>query len=322
VVLLPPLLTDMASLAGKSGHGAISVATIHESFLLALGISSPWLLACLFALALYGWWSLWRRDAELAGCLLVVIAGTAAAVLVARPAWVQHPGVLARYLQPSLPFVLLFVAEGGACLLRLLPPLLRVPVGLSAIVALFMAGPIPGYAYFPNQFMDHAYFQYAYAPADNPFRTTLPHGPIPGFYRRLATLPPASLTLVEAPWSIRSDQDPQVLYQAVHRQRILIGMVAPECGAPTYGQYADNPGMRLRNFVHLSTLLKGTTSGADFLVIHLRPWPHPLPAVFWPDMGACLPQIEARMGAPVYKDADIEVFALSAEARSIASTWQ
>jgi len=321
IVLLPPLLTDAASLAGKSGHGVISVATIYQSFLLALGISSPWLLAALLALALCGAWSFWRRDAEFTGCLLMVVAGAAAAVLVSRPAWVQHPGVLARYLQPSLPFVLLFVAEGGACLLRFLPPPARAPVGLSAIAALFMAGPIPGYAYFPNQFMGHAYFQYAYAQADNPFRTVLPAGPIPDFYRRLAAFPPDSLTLVEAPWSIRSDQDPQVLYQAVHRQRILIGMVAPECGAPTYGQYAENPGMRLHNFVHLSALPRGSTASADFLVVHLRAWPHPLPAMFWPDMANCLPQIETRMGAPVYKDADIEVFALSDKARSIASTW-
>jgi hypothetical protein len=169
--------------------------------------------------------------------------------------------------------------------------------------------------------MGHPYFQYDYAPEANPFRTTLPAGPIPDFYRRLAVMPPESLTLVEAPWSIRSDQDPQELYQAVHRQRILIGMVAPECGAPTYGQYAGNPGMRLRNFVHLSDLLGGATADADFLVIHLRAWPHPLPAVFWPDVAGCLPSIETRLGAPVYRDDDIEVFALSPEARVLAQTW-
>ncbi len=321
VVLLPPLLADMASLAGKSGHGQIFVEAIHQSLLLALGISSPWLLIALLALALLGVWSLRRHEAGLAGYLIFVVAGAALAVIVARPAWVQHSGVLARYLQPSLPFVLLFVAEGGACLLRRLPSSLRVPVGLSALAALFVAGPMPGYLYYPNQFMGHPYFQYDYAPGSNPYRTTLPAGPIPEFYRRLAALPPASLTLIEAPWSVRSDQDPQELYQAVHRQRILIGMVAPECGAPTYGQYAENSGMRLSNFVHLTDLLAGDTAHADFLVIHLKPWPHPLPAVFWPDVSGCLPQIQARMGAPAYKDADIEAFALSIMARSIVSTW-
>jgi hypothetical protein len=321
MVLLPPLLTDVASLAGKSGHGQISVATIYQSLLLSMGISSPWLLGAMLALAMSGAWSLWRRDAGFAVYILAIIAAAAVAVFVARPAWVQHPGVLARYLQPSLPFLLLFIAEGGAGLLRGLPSLARAPVGLCAIAALFLAGPIPGYAYFPNQFMGHPYFQYAYASADNPFRTTVPGGPIPAFYRRLAVLPPASLSLIEMPWSIRSDQDPQVLYQAVHRQRIRIGMTAPECGAPTYGQYAEDPGMRLRNFVHLSALLAGTAVPADFLVVHLKPWPHPLPAVFWPDVAGCLPRIEARMGKPAYKDDDIEVFALSDEARSLVATW-
>ncbi|HSN00882.1 MAG TPA: hypothetical protein VLS52_07750 [Rudaea sp.] len=322
LVLLPPMFTDMAALAGKSGHGQVFAGTIYRSLLLAMGISSPWALAVLLVLAVYGAWSWWRRDAGLTGLLLAVVIGAASAVIVARPAWVQHPGVLARYLQPSLPFVLLFVAEGGACALRLLPPLARAPVGLSAIVALFLAGPIPGYAYFPNQFMGDAYFQYDYDPRFNPLRTELAAAPIPDFYRRLSALPPASLTLVEAPWSIRSDQDPQVLYQAVHRQRILIGMVVPECGALTYGQYAENPGMRLRNFVHLSALLRGDTAGADFFVFHRKSWPQPLPALFWPDTSACLPRIESSLGAPVYRDVDIEVFALSAKAHALAQTWQ
>ena len=321
LILLPPLLADLASLVGKSGHGRISAGTIYRSLLLAMGTSSPWVLAALLVLAFFGAWSCWRRDAGFTGLLLTVVLGAASAVIVARPAWVQHPGVLARYLQPSLPFVLLFVAEGSALLLRLLPPLARAPVALSAFVALFLAGPIPGYAYFPNQFMGDAYFQYDYDPRFNPFRTALPAGPIPEFYQRLAALPPASLTLIEAPWSIRSDQDPQVLYQAVHRQRILIGMVAPECGAPTYGQYAENPGMRLRNFVHLSAVLRGGTAGADFLVFHRKAWPQPLPELFWPDTSACLPRIESSLGTPVYRDADIDVFALSARARSLAATW-
>lgn len=321
VVLLPPLLTDMASLTGKSGHGQISVEVIYRGLLLAMGIVSPGLLAVLLALALIGIRVRWQHDVGFAGFLLAVVAGAAAAVILARPAWVQHPGVLARYLQPSLPFVLLFVAEGGARLLRLLPLPVQPAVGLVAIGGLFLAGPIPGYLYVPNQFMGDPYFQYDYAAQFNPFRNALPAGPIPQFYRRLAALPPDSLTLIEAPWSIRSDQDPQVLYQAVHRQRILIGMVAPECGAPTYGQYADNPGMRLRNFVHLTALLRGATAGADFLIVHSKSWPHALPLSFWPDMAACLPRIEARLGRPVYEDADIEVFALSEKARSIAAAW-
>jgi hypothetical protein len=47
--------------------------------------------------------------------------------------------------------------------------------------------------------------------------------------------------------------------------------------------------------------------------VHLRSWPKPAkPPPQWPDMAnTCLPQIEQRFGTPVYRDEDIEVFALS-----------
>jgi hypothetical protein len=191
-----------------------------------------------------------------------------------------------------------------------------------AAVALFYAGPMPGYLYWPNQLMGHPYFQYDYASESNPYRTKLPAGPIPEFYRRLAALPPDSLTLIEAPWSVRSDQDPQELYQAVHRQRILIGMVAPECGMPpAYGQYPETHGMRLREVRHLSAILRGESKGADFLVMHLHAWPVYVPPPEWPDVRGCLPLVEAKLGPAVYRDRDLEVFALSDKARSIVSTW-
>ena len=51
--------------------------------------------------------------------------------------------------------------------------------------------------------------------------------------------------------------------------------------------------------------------GADFLVVHLRPWTIPPNAgIHWPDMSTCLPAISERWGAPVYRDAEIVVFKL------------
>jgi len=52
--------------------------------------------------------------------------------------------------------------------------------------------------------MGHPFFQFDYDPAYNAYYLQLPDGPIPEFYKRLAALPPRSLTLVEAPWSLRA----------------------------------------------------------------------------------------------------------------------
>lgn len=216
----------------------------------------------------------------------------------------------------------MFAAEGAALVLARLASALQAAIVLAAAVALFLLGPMPGYLYWPNQLMGHPYFQADYDPAFNPYHTALPTGPVPAFYHRLAQSPAGSLTLVEAPWSIRSDQTPDVLYQSVHRQFVTIGMVAPECGMPpAYGQYPETRGMRLREVRHLSAILRGESKGADFLVMHLHAWPAYVPPPEWPDVGKCLPQVEAKLGPPVFRDRDMEVFALSAKARALAARW-
>jgi len=146
----------------------------------------------------------------------------------------------------------------------------------------------------------------------------LPRGPIPDFYRQLGRQPPRSLTLIETPWSLETNHDPQPLYQSVHRQYIKVALTTPECGISDYGNYPESAaGMQLHQFVHLSALLRGETAGADYLVVHLRPWPDPQMAPSaWPDVSVCLPQIEQHFGAPVYRDDDIEAFALSAAAHA------
>jgi len=102
----------------------------------------------------------------------------------------------------------------------------------------------------------------------------------------------------------------------VHRQYIKVALTTPECGTSDYGNYPESAtGMQLRQFVHLSALLRGDTQGADYLVVHLRPWPDPVAPSGWPDVAVCLPRIEQRFGAPVYRDDDIEAFALSPAAR-------
>jgi hypothetical protein len=182
-----------------------------------------------------------------------------------------------------------------------------------ALAGMYLAGPIPGYLYAPNQFMTDQYFQFDYDPDHNPYLTFLPQGPIPDFYRELGKRPPRSLTLIETPWSLETNHDPQVLYQAVHRQYIKIALTTPDCGVSDYGNYPESAtGMQLDRFVHLSALLRGQTAGADYLVVHFRPWPDPRqPPSGWPDLSVCLSKIEQHFGAVAYRDDEIEVFALS-----------
>jgi 4-amino-4-deoxy-L-arabinose transferase-like glycosyltransferase len=313
--LLPPLINDWSSLAAKAGTDSVTLHSGYRTLLICFGIANPWLLAIGVVLCAAGVHRAWRRERELVAYLGFVVLVAIAAIAASHATWLQHPLNFARYIQPMVPFLLLALAEGIVAVLSLVPS----PLGQGGLAGMFLAGvylagPIPGYLYNPNQFMGDPYFQFDYDPAWNPYLTTLPHGPIPDFYRQLGNRPPRSLTLIETPWSLETDSDPQPLYQAVHRQYIKIALTTPECGVADYGNYPDSAtGMRLDHFVHLSQLLRGETAGADFLVVHLRSWPKPAkPPPQWPDMAAtCLPQIEQHFGAPVYRDTDIEVFALS-----------
>ena len=312
--LLPPLFTDLSSLAAKAGTDSVTLHSGYRTLLICFGVASPWLLAAIAAVAVVGVLNLWKREREFTGYVIFVLLVAVAAIVASKAAWLQHPLNFARYIQPMVPFLLLATAEGVGVLLAHVPlAAVRLGLGAAMLVGLYLAGPIPSYLYDPNQFMEDAYFQFDYDPRYNPYLTMLPHGPIPAFYQELGKRPARSITLIETPWSLETNSDPQPLYQAVHHQRIRIALTTPECGISDYGNYPETAtGMRLKNFVHLSALLRGETYGADFLVVHLRSWPEPAqPPSQWPDIAAtCLPRIEQHFGAPVYRDDDIEVFAL------------
>jgi hypothetical protein len=312
-VLLPPLLGDWHTLAGKAGSDVMTWTSAWRTLLMLFGVRYAWLSILLLALGGFGFVSLWRRERDLAAYLATVVVAAAVAIIVARPAWIHHPGVCMRYLLPALPIVLLFVAEGTMAFLDRLRVMSLAPIALPfAAAGLVFAGPMPDYLYAPNQFMAHALFQFDVDPAQNLFVNDHRNDPVPEFYRELGDRPPQSLTLIEMPWLAISDAL-YPWYQRIHRQNVRLGLAVPECGAePVFGEYPETAaGLRLTQYVHLSELLRGQTSGADYLIVRPQPWrPRAVTGLAWPDMQQCLPQIRERFGAPVFEDAQIIVFAL------------
>jgi len=207
----------------------------------------------------------------------------------------------------------LFLAEGTvACLAPLRRPAVQASVAVVFAAMLWWAGPMPDYLYRPNQFMGHLRFQYDYDPDHNPYVQEIPRDPIPAFYHELAQKPPRTLTLIEAPWRLESNFNPHPWYQEIHRQYVKIGLTTSVCGVREFGEFpATATALRFREFVHLSMILAGKSYGADYLIMHVKPWKTPPDAeVEWPDVEACLPAIEAKLGPPVYRDAQIVVFDL------------
>ena len=320
--LLPPIVNDWRLLQAKTGTDTVTLTSLYRSTLMLGGVRDGLMLATLAIFGALGVRELLHRDRTQLLYWAVIIVGGTAAVALMRPSWIHHPLVLARYLQPIVPLLLLFVAEGVvAALAAVKRPALEVAVVTGMVGALVAVGPIPVYFYFPNQFMGHLRFQFDYDPVHNPYVTQIPREPVSEFYRQLATRAPGSLTVIEAPWRLESHFNPLPWYQQIHRQKVIIGFTTPVCGTRTFGEYPEGlPGMRMRKFAHLSALLRGETYGAAYLIVHLHPWKTPPSAeVEWPDVAACLPLIEERYGEPIFRDASLVVFDLRpANAQAVA----
>ena len=313
VLLGPPLFARPEDLANKTGIHSVDLESLYRTALLLLGISSPIVLIVLLALTGWGLLLCWRSDRDLLGYLATIFLIALFAICAAKPIWISHPLVLARYMLPAVPLVLLFLARGMiAAVERAGPAFIRAGFVATAVGLLWWIGPVPGYLYFPDQFMSHYRYQFDYDPSKNPYVTLAQPDPIPEFYRQLAKLPSGSITLIEAPWRLESNFNPHPWYQEVHRQYVKIGLVTPVCGTYTYGEYPESAhSIRLRQFAHLSSILAGKTYGADYLVLHLHAWTIPQgTAIEWPDVAACLPLIEQRLGQALFADDQLVVFRL------------
>lgn len=313
--LAPPLLNDWTSMAAKAGSNSVTAASLWRSLLMAFGLSNGWLCLGVMAAAVAGAWRLARRAPDFAAMVVGMIVVGVLVIVLARPSWVQHQGVLVRYCTIALPFLLLFVAEGLVALAgfaRGAAPL----AALGLVAALFVAGPVRGWLRAPNQFLGDAAFQFDYDDAHNPYATLLELGPVPAFYRDLAQSPPASLTLIETPVNFNSNFMPGPWLQAIHRQKLKFALASPVCGEGDWDEISWRAtGTRFRTLVPLADILGGANFGADYLVLRLHPWTLP-PGIErpWPDMAACSAKVEARLGAPVFRDDQIVVFALRSAA--------
>jgi len=312
LVLVPPLLSDWRAMAAKAGADAITGDTLYRSLLMMFGISNAWLCVALAILLALGIWRLWLRERDFAGYIVSMIVVGLGVVALSRPAWVQHQQTFVRYVLPVVPFVLLFVAEGLVFVVATLRMhAFAAAAATIAIAALAAAGPLSNYYYDPNQFMGHELFQFDYDAKANPYSTRLELGPVPTFFRDLASRPPGSITLIETPARLISHYLPDPWYQKIHRQNVKYALAAPVCGGEADEFPYTATGTRFRRIGKLADILDGASWGADYLVLRLHPWSVPpgldMP---WPDMAACTQRVSARLGDPVYRDEQIVVFSL------------
>ena len=134
---------------------------------------------------------------------------------------------------------------------------------------------------------------------------------IPDFYRRLSNEPRGSMVIVETPFSWQANH--LLLYQEVHRQRVIMGVTEDHIST-------SDQGFRLKTVGSVEDLQALRAMDVDFLVFHKN---------LQDEVNIVLPddpskyqsakRFQTLLGNPIYEDCDILVFAVSKSAA--AKDW-
>lgn len=320
-LLLPPLVHRADAVLGKLAAGAPNGDTIDGALKLMAGSRHTWVAVLLAVLATVGARSLWKRFPRPFLYVSALCAVQLSGVALTAPASLSAPNVLARYSLPVLGVLLLAAAQGLATLEVLAKRRLsRFPEGISAVLmggVLLAAGPLPSQDYHPNNWTNHALFNYTYDlrdPRYSYYPGTLPLR-VSAFYKGLADRPSESLLLLEAPWYGDWPCNAFPHDQYLHRQRMMVGFVSePEEELRFGGFRADDRHLRFRSFVYLGDWQAVFASGADYAVLHKHLGAETDTGCSPVEMSRWIARYRDRLGVPAFEDDDLAVFDLQAAA--------
>lgn len=307
-----PAWRSGAAVAARVATDQLGLQTLPHVLELLSGIGPAPGVAMFGALGIVGLVALVEGDPTLARQLLVVIGLQVAAVAASGAVQLHVAVVAARYVTVVLPLALVFPAVGIAVVaerLRLQRPTL---VGGATAAVLLVLGPLGSIYDGPNAFTNHMSYQADYVPARGYADRCRPDT-VAAFYDELARRPPGSVTIVEAPWNYYFH--PYAWLQRRHRQHVLIGFVHDAPPPVRDGEVgAGDPGIRLRNAVHLGDRDALRAHGVGYVVLHRDPrgemrWPKGVEEMAV-DMTAWETRYREWFGAPVADDGGIVVFAV------------
>lgn len=324
-LLLPTLLSDPAAVARKMGTHGIELDTLIGAWHLWTGASSPAVAMLFLVLAALGGKRLWSLGQPVHAAVLGLVL-TLGAIFLTKPDWVQLPIVLARYLLPFVPLLLLLVAVGSVALVagiqRRLP---RVGGGLAGamlvipVLAQAAQSPLLQVLRYPNNQTLHSYFQFDYRPGSNLFAQWVETIPLSPIWADLSASPRGTLRIAVAPWQFESYHWDGPRWEKTSGQHAIPGLLSGLCVDFRLGEYPRDSRVALKNVVFLSDPDALRAKGIG-LIVFQKPFEQTIAGIrdiVGRDLAHCQIALEKRYGRPVYEDAAVVVYAPS----DSASRW-
>lgn len=314
VLVLPPLLAHPEAMTRKSGLDSPNVDTVLSAWFAWVGTTSPWVAGIVALLAAIGLPRLLRSVPQAAAVAL----GTVLAfllVVATRPASSHYGIVLARYLLPTLPLVLLAAAVGAMALLQ--PAARRAPratfaaagvAGAAACVVLLATSPAREWWERPNANALHMQYYFDFRPGRNPYLPHLDRVPDSAFWRLLARRPPGSVRVAVAPFYFESFNWNAPEWERESGQMLIPAYLSGFCVDWRWGEVPRGPRFAFRNAVRLGSTREIAARGID-LVVWQKPYVRGTDLVGEETLH-CEAVLRERFGAPVYEDAALLAFAV------------
>lgn len=267
VLVLPPLLAEPAGLALKTDAASVSWATAWGALHSWLGTPSSVVAVLLLALAALGLGPLLRQQ-RIAQALLLGLGLVLLAVLVLRPASVNHPLTFARYLLAALPLLLLATACGIDRVLQYARENRALAAALAVLPVVYLGtSPLRDLLVLPNSHVTHSRFQFDFRPGHNRIaryqRATLAGS---AFWSRLSSEPRASLRIAAAPFYFETYHWDAPRWEQASEQRVRPAFLTGYCAERRFGEVPDDGRFPLRNAWWLSRIVRGDASMPDWLV--------------------------------------------------------
>jgi len=313
-LVLPPLLAHPQAMALKSGVDAPNVDTVLGAWFAWVGTTSPWVAGLVALLAALGTPRLLRVVPE----SLALALGTALALLLVmatRPVSSNYGIVLARYLLPALPLVLLAAAVGATALVRRAAR--HAPraayatagaAGVAACVALLVTSPVREWWERPNRHALHMQYYFDFRPGRNPYVPHLDAVPDSALWRLLARRPPGSLRVGVAPFYFESFNWNAPEWERESGQVLIPAYLSGFCVDWRWGEVPRGPRFAFRNAVHLGDPREIAARGID-LVVWQKPYVRGTD-LMGEDTLHCEAALRERFGKPLYEDAAVLAFAV------------
>jgi hypothetical protein len=316
-LLVPPIVTDWVAVATRSGHQRFELPSPIHVFGLLSGSTYP-LLAFASGLAfLLGLVAMVAKQHAILGYFAAVLGLQVLALTISGPDMIDDAIVLVRYALPMLVVFLWITAMGLDHLDDLVrKEARRVPrhtASVALCAALLVFGPLKRTYHQPNNWTNHAMYQFDYSPRfERLYASTVLNVPAPlPIYVRIGLVDDPTIRIVEAPWNYAWTEIPHPIQQYIHKKQTLIGFVDDPERGPSRGELPFRDArFHFRNFVHVSDYEALQQKHVRFVIFHrdIKPSPSVDAALQAAAIEHRCHEYVERFGQPVYEDERCTVF--------------